>query len=291
MSDGYTRELGAELRRLGVPAARRRRLLLETEDHLRSDPGALSRFGSAADIARQCADELGTSGARRVSITAFAALAFAGLLFGVLMLAVFATVPRHTILCCATSSAPRSVAFAVLVVAPQVAFVSGVLAVVRAVRLRRRAALPRSEVNVLRRRSAVALLSGAATMAALVALVVQFASVLPGWLVPASYAAASASVLLLAAASLPLVVTSRVRVQTAGAAGDVFSDLGPVVPAPVRGHPWVFAGICALAVALVVFAPGLVADDGYDAALRGAAEAIACLAGFAVLGRFLSLRS
>lgn len=291
MIDGYTRELNAELRRLGVPASRRRRLLAETEDHLRTDPAALSRFGSAGDIARQCADELGGSGARRVSITAFAVLAFAGLLFGALMLAVFATVPRHTIVCCSNASPVQMLTFAVLVVAPQVAFIAGVLAVVRALRLRRTAALPRTEVEVLRRRTAVALISGAATMAALAAVVVQFATVLPGWLVPAAFAVGATSVLLLAITSVPLVVTSRVQVQTGGAAGDVFSDLGPVVPARLRGHPWAFAAMCALAVAVIVFLPGIPADDGYDAALRGAAEAAACLLGFAVLGRYLKLRA
>lgn len=290
MIDGYTRELGVELRRLGVPASRRRRLLAETEDHLRSDPDALSRFGSASDIAQQCADELGSSGARRVSITAFAVLAFAGLLFGGLMLAVFAMVPPHTIFCCRGTSVMQSLTLAVLIVAPQVAFVAGVLAMIRALRLRNRGALPRGEVTVLRRRTAVALLSGAATMAALIAFVVQFGSALPGWLVPASLAAGATSVLLLGVASVPLVVTWRVQVQTAGAAGDIFRDLGPLVPVPLRGHAWAFAAICALAVALVVFAPGLAADDGYDAALRGAAEAIACLAGFAILGRYLKLR-
>lgn len=290
MIDAYTHELGSELHRLGVPASRRRRLLAETEDHLQSDPEALLRFGSAGDIARQCADELGSSGACRVSIVSFAALAFAGLLFGALLLAVFATVPRHTIVCCNSASAMQTVTFAVLVIAPQVAFVSGVLAAVRALRLRRSTPLPRSEVGVLRRRSGVALFSGAATMAALVAFVVQFASILPGWLLPAASAAGATSVLLLGVTSVPLVVTSRVRVQTAGTAGDVFSDLGPVVPAPLRGHPWAFAIACALAVAVVVFIPGVAANDGYDGALRGAAEAIACLAGFVVLGRFLSLR-
>ena len=291
MIDAYTRELGSELRRLGVPGPRRRRLLAETEDHLRSDPEAVSRFGSAGDIARQCADELGSSGARRVSITAFAVLAFAGLLFGALMLAVFATLPRHTIMCCNNSSSVQMLTFAVLVIAPQVAFIAGLLAAVRAVRLRRTPALPRTEVDVLRRRTAVALLSGAATMAALVAVVVQFESVLPGWLVPAAFAGGATSVVLLAITSVPLVVTWRVQVQTAGAAGDVFSDLGPVVPAPLRGHPWAFAAICALAVAVVVFLPGIPADDGYDAGLRGAAEAVACLLGFAVLGRYLKLRA
>ena len=290
MIEGYTRELNSELRRLGVPASRRRRLVAETEDHLLSDPEALPRFGTAGDIARQCADELGSSGARRVSVTAFAVLAFAGLLFGALMLAVFTTVPRHTIVCCSGTSPARTLTLALLVVAPQVAFVAGVLAAVRAARLRR-STLPRSEVDVLRRRSAVAMLSGAVTMVALVAFVVQFASVLPGWLVPAAYAAGAASLLLLAVASVPLVVTSRVRVQTAGAAGDVFSDLGPVIPMPLRGHPWAFAIGCAFVVAVIVLIPGIAADDGYDAAVRGAAEAIACLAGFAVLGRYLSLRA
>jgi hypothetical protein len=52
----------------------------------------------------------------------------------------------------------------------------------------------------------------------------------------------------------------------------------------------VFAILVALALALVVFAPGVAADDGYDAAIRGAAEALACLAGFALLGRYLGLR-
>ena len=291
MIDGYTRELGSELRRLGVPASRRRRLLAETEDHLRSDPEALSRFGSAGDIARQCADELGSSGARRVSITAFAALAFAGLLFGGLMLAVFATVPRHTITCCTGTPPVQTLTLALLVVAPQVAFVTGVLAVLRALRLRHTTPLPRSEVRVLRRRSATALVSGAATMAALAAFAAQQASLLPAWLVPATFIAGATSVLVLAISSLPLVVTSRIQVQTAGSAGDVFSDLGPVVPTPLRGHPWAFAAACALAVAVVVLVPGIAADDGYDAALRGAAEAAACLLGFATLGRYLKLRA
>jgi hypothetical protein len=288
--DGYLRDLGAALRRLGVPAARRRRLLAETQDHLRSDPDALSRFGSAADIAQRCADELGSSSARRVSIAAFAALAIVGLLFGSLMLAVFATVPNHSIGCCQDTPPLQVVTLGVLVVAPQVAFVAGVLAVIRAVRLRHQAPLPDSEVTALRRRSAVAIVSGVAAMGALVAFSMQNASLLPGWLTPAAYAAGAASLALLLMTSVPLVATSRIRVQAAGPAGDVFSDLGPVVPAPLRGHPWAFAAVCALAVAAVVFIPGVAADDGFDAGLRGAAEAIACLLGFALLGRFLSLR-
>lgn len=290
MMDGYLRDLGSELRRLGVPAGRRRRLLAETEDHLRSDTNALSRFGSASEIALRCADELGTSSARRVSVATFGVLAIVGLLFGALMLAVFATVPRHAIVCCQDTPPLQVLTLAVLVVAPQIAFVAGLLAVIRALRLRRQTPLPGSEVAALRRRSAVAIMSGVAAMGALVAFSVQNASLLPAWLVPAAYAAGAASLALLLMTSVPLVATSRIRVQAAGSAGDVFSDLGPVVPAVLRGHPWAFAATCALAVAAVVVVAGVAADDGFDAALRGVAEAIACLLGFAFLGRFLSLR-
>ena len=83
---------------------------------------------------------------------------------------------------------------------------------------------------------------------------------------------------------------SRIRVEAAGTAGDVFDDLGRVVPSPLRGHPWVFAGGVAALLGIVVLAAGIVVSDGYDGALRAMAEVAACLAGFALLGRYLGLR-
>jgi len=41
---------------------------------------------------------------------------------------------------------------------------------------------------------------------------------------------------------------------------------------------------------IVVLAAGIVVSDGYDGALRAMAEVAACLAGFALLGRYLGLR-
>lgn len=288
--DAYLRTLRAELRRLGVPAWRRRRILAEAEDHLRSDTDAVARFGDARAVAQHCADELGGGAARRVSLGAFAVLAVAGLAFGALMLAMFTVIPARTLACCTGTPPGRVVTVAVLVVAPQVAFVAGVLALVRAVHFRGRALLPAAEVRMLRRRTTVALIAGIAAMASLVSFTAEYAAQLPAWSGPAVYASAGVSMALLLMMFVPLLVTSRIRVQTAGAAGDVFADFPTVMPSPLRGRPWMFAFAVAAVLALVVFAPGFAADDPYDAALRGVAEAIACLAGFAVLGRYLGLR-
>jgi len=73
--------------------------------------------------------------------------------------------------------------------------------------------------------------------------------------------------------------------------GDIFDDLGPVVPAALRGHPWTFAATVACGAGLLVWFAGIAASDPYDGALRGIAEAVACFIGFAILGRFLALRS
>jgi hypothetical protein len=53
-------ELELELRKTGMPAARRRRIVTEFADHLASDPGSEERLGSPAALARQFADEVGT---------------------------------------------------------------------------------------------------------------------------------------------------------------------------------------------------------------------------------------
>ena len=51
-------ELETELRAVGIPPRRRRRIRLELEDHLACDPGA--DLGDPRELARQFADELGT---------------------------------------------------------------------------------------------------------------------------------------------------------------------------------------------------------------------------------------
>ena len=66
--------------------------------------------------------------------------------------------------------------------------------------------------------------------------------------------------------------------------GDLFDDLG------FRTDPWRFARRLAIGLGLVVFLVAAVQGDPFDGALNGAAEALACLAGFAAFGRYLGLR-
>jgi hypothetical protein len=54
----YLCELDAELRGAHVPARRRARLLAEVEDHLRTDPESLARFGEPAELAEGYAAEV-----------------------------------------------------------------------------------------------------------------------------------------------------------------------------------------------------------------------------------------
>ncbi len=82
----YLNDLESELTATGIPARRRRRILAEFADHLHEDPSA--ELGAPRDLARQFADELGTSLARKAAFRAFAALAFAGVGLVAMFLAV-----------------------------------------------------------------------------------------------------------------------------------------------------------------------------------------------------------
>jgi hypothetical protein len=92
---------------------------------------------------------------------------------------------------------------------------------------------------------------------------------------------------LLVLAVLPAAGAARLRPQVAGDPGDVFDDLG--LPG-YRDDPWRFARRVAIGLGFVVFVFGAVQGDPIDGAVRGVAEAMACLAGFAALGRYLGLR-
>jgi hypothetical protein len=155
--EAYLRDLSAELGGRGVRGRRRRRILAEAEDHLRSDSDAARRFGDPAAIAQAFADDIGTRGALRAPLWAFAALAVAGLFYGAMFVAwsglgaagsdgapgAFQTVAAGR------ASWLGLVAAGGLVVAPQMAFVTGVLALLRALRLRGRSPVPAAEVRAL----------------------------------------------------------------------------------------------------------------------------------------------
>jgi len=156
----YLAELSRELEQVGIRGRLRRRILAESEDHLSSDPEAFERFGSPAELANTFAAELGTRASRRAAVGAFAALAFAGAVFAVSFLsAALAGQPAPD-----TWPVLAQLALPVLILAPQVSFVAGSLALVRVLR-RRDPVLPSEDLTVIHRRTGIALLSGLVTMA------------------------------------------------------------------------------------------------------------------------------
>jgi amino acid transporter len=278
--EGYLDELGRELSDVGIQGRLRRRILAESEDHLRGDPDAPARFGSPLELANQFAAELGARASRRAAVGAFLALGVAGAVFALAFVgANFAGRPAPD-----TWSGLAQLALVVATVAPQVSFVAGALALVRSFRRRERV-LPSAELTVINRRTVVALLFGLLTMAALAILAIELRDVTASWWVALTVIGTSIAAPLLLLAGVPAVRAARLRPHVSGGAGDVFDDLGFG-----RTGPWRFACAVAIAVGMVVFLVAAVQGDPFDGALNGMAEALACLGGFAVLGRYLGLR-
>jgi hypothetical protein len=279
----YLEELSRELAAHGIGGRRRRRILLEVDDHLRSDATAEGRFGSAREVANGFAAELGAQASRRAAVSAFVALGVAGVVYGASFASMsFASPPSETL-----DPALGALAFAALIVAPQVSFVAGVLALVRALRRRRARVIPTRELVVIRRRTGVALFFGLVTMGALALYAYEFRSALADWWLTLTYAGAASAAVLLVLAALPTVAASRVRPKVAGEAGDVFADVGL---ARFGSDPWRFARFVAVGVGSLVWLAGIAQGDPIDGFIRGVFEGLACLGGFAVLGRYLGLR-
>jgi hypothetical protein len=275
----YLDELAHELSLRGMRGRTRRRILAEAEDHLRSDAQAQERFGSASEVANAFAAELG---AQASAVGAFAALGIAGAAYAFSFVALaFANPPTE-----AFAPTLGAVAFATLILAPQVSFVAGVLALVRALRCRERI-LPTSELVILNRRTGVALLFGLATMGALALYGYEYRAVLAGWWLTVTYTSSAVASTLLATAFLPTIRAARLRPRVGGAAGDVFDDLGFE---NLRVEPWRFARRVAFGVGLTVWLAGIVQADPFDGLIRGVFEGLVCLSGFAALGRYLGLR-
>ncbi len=286
MSVAYLDALRAELVSAGITGRRSDRILTEIADHLACDPAA--QLGSPRDIARQFADELGTLHARRAAGRSFAALAIAGLLFG----AAFAGSPAAAFEA-APAGAPLlgQLARVVAILAPQVAFAAGVLGVLRALRRRGRGVIAAAEARIILRRATVATAAGLTTSVSLGVIALVFADhVSSSWQALALIASGVGTVALVTV--LPaLWAAARLRPVAPGDAGDLFDDLGPFVPAPLRGRPWRVAIVIAAGVALAVAVAGAGESDLYDGIARGLADGLVCLGGFATLGRYLGLWS
>lgn len=283
-ADGYTTLLARALARRGVPGAARRRILDEIADHLQCDPAA--QLGDPATLADQFADELGTRHARRAAFGAFGALAIAaGLLGAATFLAnsgggIAVQINQH-------ASALGTIGLALVALGAQVAFVSGGLGAVRALRRRRVGVISRSEARVLTRRAAVGLVAGLITMLGLALSAVAFKGEITRW--SAMLALAGAGALALAAAIPILVAASRLLPRLDGPAGDLREDLHGLVPVLDPGS-WPFAVLVAGGVGVAVVLAGVAGADPLDGLLRGLLEAGACFAGYVLLGRYLGLR-
>ncbi len=276
--DDLSRELGA----VGIRGRLRARIVAEADDHLRSDDEARTRFGAAHEIANAFAAELGARASRRAAVGAFAALGVAGAVYAVSFVgASFAGT--------STDDPPlASLAFLVIVLAPQLAFVAGALALLRVWRRRLDRVLASGERTIIHRRTGLALACGLVTMLAQATYAFELRHGLAHWWVSFTLVGSVSAFALLLLASLPALGAVRLHPRVAGAAGDVFDDLG--LPR-YRSDPWRFARRVALLVGLAVWIAGIAASDPFDGALRGVFEALACLGGFAVLGRFLGLRT
>jgi hypothetical protein len=278
----YLHELAAELSSVGIRGAQRRRILVEVEDHLR-ESGEPGRFGDPALIAARFADELATSGARRLGFAVVAGLAPAALVYAVLF---SFSRPGPDITSARTLPVGIAAALA-MVLAPQVALAAGLLSAARAWHTGTGSSA--ASIGVLRRRIGVALGSGVVAIAAIAVYAYEYGAGLPGWQQTFVILAAGAAAVPVAAGSLALARTSQLRPQAPGPAGDVFDDLAPVIdrfPLGLRGHPWRFCLLFAGTIAAVVLIVG-----GPDEGPRNAVlEFAAACAGFAVFGRYLGLR-
>jgi hypothetical protein len=277
--DEYLEQLSRELRKVGIRGRLRRRILAESDDHLRTDRGAVERFGVPAELANTFAAELGARASRRAAVGAFIALGTAGVVYALSFVgAAFAGQPAPD-----TWPVLAQLALPVMIVAPQVSFVAGSLALLRTLR-RRETVLSSAELRVLNRRTGVALFFGVVTMAALALVAFELRDDAAAWWVALTLAGTALATLLLGLAALPAVGAAKLHPSVSGSAGDVFDDLG------FRTAPWRFAGLVALGLGLAVFLAAGIQGDPFDGALNGAGEALACLGGFAIFGRYLALR-
>ena len=192
-----------------------------------------------------------------------------------------------------------TVSLFISVIAAQVALAAGGLGLLRALQLRGRGTIPREEASVLARRAGIGLAAGVVTIVAFP--LSQAYRAHPGVVAIGSHStnvwwplASAAGVVMLVAAARAVVRAARLRPQTAGPAGDLLADLGPLQPI---AHEATSGSVNRLALrrrrpalAIVIALAGVAADDPYDGILRGLLEGGAFLGGYAVLGGYLGIR-
>lgn len=283
MTSSFLSEMERELTAAGITGPRRARILAEFADHLECAPDA--DLGQPRALARRFADEVGSAQALSAAIAAFAALAIAGVLFGV----AFVTSGAGAFGAQSHAPALGRLATAVGLVAPQVAFAAGSLALLRWLRRRREPVLPAAEARVIVRRAGVGVVFGIVSMVALAGIAIAYHRWAPAGWVTFTLIASGAGLLALITALAPVLAATRLRPLADGGAGDIFDDLGGLAPGRLRGHPWWLATAVAAGIAVVITLVAVPAQDEFDGAVRGILDGLACLGGFATLGLYLGL--
>ena len=278
-------ELARELRRHGVEGRAARRVVDEAREHLRDLGGDAARFGSPEEIARAVAGELAVTRTRFAASLGFAVLVVVGLAYlAFVTLAGGSHPPDFT---GGESAALGVLAVVGLVLFPQVAFVSGCLVLVRAVRLRGARVVGAAELGLLRRRTAVAVGAGALTVASAALWAVEFRADVTAWPILLGCVLLAP---LLAASLAGVRRSARPQAAEAGAGGDVFDDL------PLLARLRLDRGVRLVAATTVLVGAGAFAGgwleegDPGSGLVRGAFEAVLVLACYAVLAGPLGLR-
>jgi hypothetical protein len=285
----WVERLSIELIARGVPRRERAQIVLELEDHIACEQGCEERLGDPRELATGFAEQLATSRARVTAFRAFWALALAAVALALSQLAI-----GHAGGYRGFTSGLSLILFVPallgLFVAPQVALVAGSLAALRAVRRRHARSLPAAEVELIERRTRVALLAGLGTVAGLGCYALDFVLVLPGWylvLIGGSAAVAGAALL---SAMGGVRAAEAIVSQNPGPPGDVYDDL----PVPgrrwLRRHPWWLGVIGSVGLAMIATFGQAHAERSLSEGLqRGTLEGLIALIGYALLGSAIGL--
>jgi hypothetical protein len=278
-ANDYLAQLELHLALVGIPPRLRGRILAEAADHLAE--GEVEGFGDPQLIAQRFADELATAHGRRAAFRGFGALAAAGAVFA----AGWLLVPLAGGWADLTAARLWPLALAAgigMVVCSQISFGAGLLAVLRARRLRAAYAAPAAEVALMLRRTRIALVFGAIALGSLAVYAASSRGDLASWYVVAVAPAAALLTGTLVVAARSTVQVARVRTSVPGPAGDVFDDL----PIRLPHRPWALClGVATLVAVAALVAGGV--DEGPRNAVAEFALVVVC---FAALGRRLGLR-
>jgi hypothetical protein len=287
----YLDALDSELKTAGIPARRRTRILVEFSDHLEENADA--ELGAPRVLARQFADEIGTRLARRTAYVAFIALAIVAAFLAV----TFVTGGRqhgwvgyggyHDSLVPRWWWGPLQLA---LTLTAEVALTSGVLAALRAYRLRHQPTISAADAAIINRRTALALVAASLTMLDLP--LTSDASNL-GWPItgiwwPAVQYGGYAAIALLLSILPAVLAAARLKPHRDGEPADLVGDLG-LTGSLVR--PWHLVATISVIMVVALTLLGAHSGDTHDGLIRGLLDAAACILCFALLGRYLGLQT